>query len=81
MFQGPYNATPEPEELQTEHIEHWDLENILERVVIFAEKLSKKFKKSKKVFEEVRPQDNVKPGNEIAQELTDAWNLYTRVSI
>jgi len=77
-LEGPYNATPEPEELQTEHIEHWDLENILERVVIFAEKLSKKFKKSKKVFEEVRPQDNVKPGNEIAQELTDAWNLYTR---
>lgn len=77
-LEGPYNATPEPEELQTEHIEHWDLETILERVVIFAEKLSKKFKKSKKVFEEVRPQDNVKPGNEIAQELTDAWNLYTR---
>lgn len=75
-LEGPYNATPEPEDLI--HTEVWDLDAIVERVVIFAEKLSRKFKKSKKAFEEIAPSNTCRPGNEIAQELTDAWNLYTR---
>ena len=80
-MQGPYNATPEPEELAgTVQPEPWDLEQIFDRVILFAEKLSKRFKKPKKVVEEAPQPSTVKPGGEIAQELTDAWNLYTRVS-
>jgi hypothetical protein len=82
-FQGPYNESPEPENVETLPAESWDLvlETILDRVKKGAEKLSKKFKKSKKVMEESRPEDNCKPGNEMAQELTEAWNLYTRVRL
>ena len=80
-MQGPYNATPEPEDLAgTVQPEPWDLEQIFDRVILFAEKLSKRFKKPKKVVEEAPQPPTVKPGGEIAQELTDAWNLYTRVS-
>ena len=80
QLQGPYNATPEPEDLAgTVQPEPWDLEQIFDRVILFAEKLSKRFKKPKKVVEEVAQPPSVKPGGEIAQELTDAWNLYTRV--
>ena len=60
--------------------EPWDLEQIFDRVILFAGKLSKRFKKPKKVVEETPQPPTVKPGGEIAQELTDAWNLYTRVS-
>ena len=80
-MQGPYNATPEPEDLAgTLQPEPWDLEQIFDRVILFAGKLSKRFKKPKKVVEETPQPPTVKPGGEIAQELTDAWNLYTRVS-
>ena len=80
-LQGPYNATPEPEDLEgTAHPEPWDLEQIFDRVILFAGKLSKRFRKPKKVVEEAAQAPSVKPGGEIAQELTDAWNLYTRVS-
>ena len=80
QLQGPYNATPEPEDLAgTVQPEPWDLEQIFDRVILFAEKLSKRFKKPKKVVEEAPQPPTVKPGGEIAQELTDAWNLYTRV--
>ena len=79
-MQGPYNATPEPEDLAgTVQQEPWDLEQIFDRVILFAEKLSKRFKKPKRVVEETPQPPTVKPGGEIAQELTDAWNLYTRV--
>ena len=80
-LQGPYNATPEPEDLEgTAQPEPWDLEQIFDRVILFAGKLSKRFRKPKKVVEEAAQAPSVKPGGEIAQELTDAWNLYTRVS-
>ena len=80
QLQGPYNATPEPEDLAgTVQPEPWDLEQIFDRVILFAGKLSKRFKKPKKVVEEAPQTPTVKPGGEIAQELTDAWNLYTRV--
>ena len=79
--QGPYNATPEPEDIDgTAQPEPWDLEQIFDRVILFAGKLSKRFRKPKKVVEEAPQAPSVKPGGEIAQELTDAWNLYTRVS-
>ena len=82
MFQGPYNASPEPEDLLPRSPDFWDLDTLLERVHMFTEKLAKRFKKSKKAFEEIKPMDHsCKPGNEIAQELTDAWNLYTRVTL
>ena len=84
IAQGPYNATPEPEDSTRRHEEAWDLVSIVERVVGFAEKLLKKFQKSKKALAEVLPEDedhgDVKPGNEMTQELTSAWNLFTRVS-
>ena len=80
-LQGPYNATPEPEDIEgTAQPEPWDLEQIFDRVILFAGKLSKRFRKPKKVVEEAPQAPSVKPGGEIAQELTDAWNLYTRVS-
>jgi len=78
-LEGPYNATPEPEDLEgTAQPEPWDLEQIFDRVILFAGKLSKRFRKPKKVVEEAAQAPSVKPGGEIAQELTDAWNLYTR---
>jgi len=76
--EGPYNATPEPEDRARPPPDAWVMEDILKKVNIFAEKLAKKFRKSKKVFEEFLPEDHCKPGSEISQELTDAWNLYTR---
>jgi len=78
-LEGPYNATPEPEDIEgTAQPEPWDLEQIFDRVILFAGKLSKRFRKPKKVVEEAPQAPSVKPGGEIAQELTDAWNLYTR---
>lgn len=47
---------------------------------MFTEKLSKKFKKSKAAIQEIIPETDPKcqPGDEMEQELTDAWNLFTR---
>ena len=82
MLQGPYNASPEPEDLLPRNPDFWDLDQLLGRIHMFTQKLAKRFKKSKEALEEIKPLDHsCKPGNEIAQELTDAWNLYTRVTL
>jgi len=62
------------------HTEFFDLEGVFDKVVSFADKLYRKVKKSKKVIKDIVPDDesDCKPGNEMARELTDAWNLFTR---
>ena len=61
----------------------FDTDSLLQKFLVFKEKLSKRFKRSKDlVLDEVVPEirDDCKPGDEMTQELTDAWTLYTRVT-
>lgn len=61
----------------------FDTDSLLQKFLVFKEKLSKRFKRSKdSVLDEVVPEirDDCKPGDEMTQELTDAWTLYTRGS-
>ena len=61
----------------------FDTDSLLQKFLVFKEKLSKRFKRSKdSVLDEVVPEirDDCKPGDEMTQELTDAWTLYTRVT-
>jgi len=57
-----------------------DFDVLYEKFTVFTDKLSKKFKKSKAAIQEIIPEiePKCKPGDEMEQELTDAWNLFTR---
>ena len=62
----------------------FDLDLVYQKILVFKDKLYKKFKKSgmdpkDESVSEVR--EDCKPGDEMTQELTDAWNLFTRASI
>jgi len=59
----------------------FDIDLLCQKFQLFIDKLSQKFKKSKApgkepIIPEIR--DDCKPGDEMTQELTDAWNLFTR---
>ena len=58
-----------------------DIDALYEKFAVFTDKLSKKFKKSKAAIQEIIPEagPECQPGDEMEQELTDAWNLFTRV--
>ena len=58
----------------------FDLEALYNKFLVFLEKLTKKFKRSG-VPDDLVPdfRDDCKPKDEMTQELTDAWNLFTRV--
>ena len=60
----------------------FDIFDLYERFLVFKDRLAKRFRKPKKADEgESRAESNCKPGDEMTQELTDAWNLFTRVSL
>ena len=54
---------------------------MLQKFNEFKEKLAQKFKKPVQPIPEPVPEvrDDCRPGDEMTQELTDAWNLFTRV--
>jgi len=79
--EGPYDLEPEEwvaaQEQTTPSM--LDIDFLLEKFAVFTEKLSKKFRKSKAAIQEVLPETEPGgPKDEMEQELTDAWNLFTR---
>jgi len=79
--EGPYDLEPEEwvaaQEQTTPSM--LDIDFLLEKFAVFTEKLSKKFRKSKAAIQEVLPEtEPAGPKDEMEQELTDAWNLFTR---
>jgi len=76
----PYDL--EPEEILAEENKRFDfdIETVLHRVTSLLEKLCGKLKKSKKVLKDMAPPEEEQggKGNEMARELTEAWNLFTR---
>ena len=60
----------------------FDIDTLLQKFNEFKEKLAQKFKKPVQPVPESVPEvrNDCKPGDEMTQELTDAWNLFTRVS-
>ena len=84
--QAPYDLEPEDwastdQRMSTFDIFDLDMKYFFEKFVIFKEKLTKRFRKPKNLCSLVEPrtEETCKPGDEMTQELTDAWNLYTRV--
>ena len=66
------------------HFNIFDLDMVYQKILVFKDKLYKKFKKSRTdTIDEVVPEirEDCKPGDEMTQELTDAWNLFTRASV
>lgn len=81
--EGPYDLDPEElvaSQETTSSFDLFDIDALYEKFVSFTDKLSKKFKKSKKAIQEIIPENgpDCQPGGEMEQELTDAWNLFTR---
>ena len=68
---------------RTSTFDIFDIDALYGKFLGFTEKLSQKFKKSKKAIQEIIPEagPECQPGDEMAQELTDAWNLFTRVGL
>ena len=60
-----------------------DMKYFFEKFLVFKEKLTKKFWKPNNLSSlvEHRTDETCKPGDEMTQELTDAWNLFTRVRL
>lgn len=83
--EGPYELDAEElvaTQQGTSTFDIFDIDALYEKFLGFTEKLSQKFKKSKKAIQEIIPEagPECQPGDEMAQELTDAWNLFTRGS-
>eukprot|EP00092_Neocalanus_flemingeri_P012083 GFUD01013027.1.p1 GENE.GFUD01013027.1~~GFUD01013027.1.p1 ORF type:complete len:241 (-),score=64.52 GFUD01013027.1:465-1187(-) len=83
--EGPYDLEAEDwvaAQARTSTFDIFDVDVLYEKFMSFTDKVSKKFKKSKKAIQEIIPEDGpeCQPGDEMAQELTDAWNLFTRGS-
>lgn len=81
--EGPYDLEAEEwvaTQERTSTFDLFDIDALYEKFTVFTEKLSKKFKKSKAAIQEIIPEagPECQPGDEMAQELTDAWNLFTR---
>jgi len=82
--EAPYDLEPDDEWVEgAAHFNIFDLDMIYQKILEFKDKIYKKFKKSKtdsldEIVPEVR--EDCKPGDEMTQELTDAWNLFTRGS-
>jgi len=72
--EGPYEL-----EGETDWTEEEPESNILDRLVSFTEKIYNKFKKIKK--NEFTLPIEEKNGDELIQQLIDAWNLYSRGSL
>ena len=81
--EGPYDLEPDDwVAAQDATPSILDFDVLLEKFSVFTEKLSKKFRKSKAAIQEVLPETEPSgPKDEMEQELTDAWNLFTRVSM
>lgn len=77
-MKAPYDL--EPDEWVADRTTAFNLDALYNKFLVFLEKLTRKFKRSE-VLDEVVPEirDDCKPGDEMTQELTDAWNLFTRV--
>jgi Ca2+-binding EF-hand superfamily protein len=83
--EGPYDLEPEDwVAAQNTPPSMLDIDVLLEKFSVFTEKLSKKFRKSKATMPEVPSESDAAgpagPRDEMEQELTDAWNLFTRGS-
>jgi len=78
--EGPYDLEPDDwVAAQDAAPSILDFDVLLEKFSVFTEKLSKKFRKSKAAIQEVLPETEPSgPKDEMEQELTDAWNLFTR---
>jgi len=78
--EGPYDLEPDDwVAAQDATPSILDFDVLLEKFSVFTEKLSKKFRKSKAAIQEVLPDTEPSgPKDEMEQELTDAWNLFTR---
>lgn len=78
--EAPYDL--EPDEWVADRTTAFNLDALYSKFLVFLEKLTRKFKRSA-VSDEVVPEirDDCKPGDEMTQELTDAWNLFTRGSL
>ena len=79
-MKAPYDL--EPDEWVADRTTAFNLDALYSKFLVFLEKLTRKFKRSA-VSDEVVPEirDDCKPGDEMTQELTDAWNLFTRVRL
>ena len=58
-----------------------DMKDFFEKFLVFKEKLTKRFRKPKRSIVEHQSEETCRPGDETTQELTDAWNLFTRVNV
>ena len=80
--QAPYDLEPEDWLASDQKTSSFDLEMLYEKFVVFKDKLAKRFRKPKEAEGgEQKADNNCSPGDEMTQELTDAWNLFTRVII
>ena len=84
-MKAPYDLEPDDEWVEgAAHFNIFDLDMVYQKILEFKDKIYKKFKKSKTdSLDEIAPEvrEDCKPGDEMTQELTDAWNLFTRVRI
>jgi len=83
--EGPYDLEAEEwvaSQQRTSTFNVFDIDALQEKFISFTDKFFKKFKKTQKVVQEIipEPKPDCQPGDEMAQELTDAWNLFTRGS-
>ena len=78
--QAPYDLEPEDWTATDQRASRFDL---YERFLVFKERLASRFRRSKRREETGGggdTDDSCRPGDEMTQELTDAWNLFTRVN-
>ena len=90
-MQAPYDCEPdewaEGTARNSTSFSIFEPDTLFQKIVEFKEKLKEKFRKSKPSLAEVDDESvpevrgDCKPGDEMTQELTDAWNLFTRVGL
>ena len=87
-MQAPYDCEPDEwadgTARNSTSFSIFDPDSLFQKLIEFKEKMKEKFRKSKPSLveaEEAVPEvrGDCKPGDEMIQELTDAWNLFTRV--
>jgi len=84
--EGPYDQQAEDWRAQRAATQHWfDLDSILGKLLVFIERVSGRLRGRGGQVEAVEEVDQdrttgraCQPGDEMEQELTDAWNLFTR---
>ena len=89
-MQAPYDCEPDEWANGTARnstsFSIFDPDSLFQKLIEFKEKMKEKFRKSKPSLVDVdeavpEVRGDCKPGDEMTQELTDAWNLFTRVRI